>query len=82
MVSTIRRTNLVLLAVLLFAGFALTAEAAPPPVTYQGQLKFNGVPYDGVADFSFALYDRATDGTKLCTYEQYDVDVDNGLFTV
>ena len=80
--QTKRLINLGLTAMLFVFGLALPADAAPPPVTYQGQLKFEGVPYDGLADFSFALYDRLTDGTRLCTYEQYNVEVDNGLFTV
>ena len=78
----VNQRTLVLTLTLLAATLVSPVVAAPPPVTYQGQLKFQSVPYDGPADFYFALYDQETAGTKVCTYEQLAVEVLNGLFTV
>ena len=77
-----RITTVVLTAGLLAVSFALPTNAAAPPITYQGQLKLDGAPYDGLADLTFTLYDRETGGTRLSAVALTDVDVQNGLFTV
>ena len=62
---------------------AVTAEAAPPPFTYQGQLKLEGTPVSGTADFRAEVYGQATGGTALCALNPvYGVDVQDGLFTI
>lgn len=80
--NAIQWTRLALALTPLVASLSLPARAAPLPVTYQGQLKFEGAPYNGLADLSFTLYDRLVGGTPLCTDALTNVEVINGLFTV
>ncbi|MBI4718242.1 MAG: hypothetical protein HY763_10585 [Planctomycetes bacterium] len=63
-----------------------TASAAIPVasvITYQGQLKENGIPANGVYDFEFQLWDSAGGGSALLPLvAKSNVDVQNGLFSV
>ncbi len=58
-----------------------SAFAIGTSFTYQGQLKKNGTPYTGNANFSFLLYTASTGGTLLGTLDQNSVAVAAGLFT-
>lgn len=68
------------------AGSLATAKAAVPvanTVTYQGQLKNNGVPVDGIYDFEFQLFDALNGGLSASgVVAKPNVQVTNGLFTV
>ncbi|MEK7711197.1 MAG: hypothetical protein AAB341_04795 [Planctomycetota bacterium] len=51
--------------------------------SYQGQLKENGLPANGVYDLRFALYNVATGGAAISTTVcSEDVPVTNGLFSI
>lgn len=51
--------------------------------TYQGDLKQAGVPFDGMADFDFALWDADVDGSQIgSTVSLLGETVTEGLFTV
>ncbi len=51
--------------------------------SYQGQLKENGLPANGVYDLLFALYNLATGGAAVsATVCSEDVPVTNGLFSI
>jgi len=63
------------------AGFKAGAEPIGTTFTYQGQLKQNGVPADGAADFAFSLHWEPTGGSQPVTLVN-NVIVSNGLFTV
>lgn len=72
----------VLVAVL---GGVSSARAAPlgTGFTYQGQLKENGVPANGLYDLRFRLYDAVAGGAQVgATLCANDVSVTNGLFSV
>ncbi len=59
-----------------------SAYAIGTSFTYQGQLKKNGLPYTGNANFSFQLYTASAGGTLLGTVNQNSVPVaPGGLFT-
>ena len=52
----------------LFGGFAATymvsgarGETIPPMINYQGRVEVNGIPFDGSAEFKFALTNVAGD---------------------
>lgn len=68
------------------AGSFATAQAAVPvanTLTYQGQLKNNGVPVDGIYDFEFQLFDALNGGLSASgVVAKPNVQVTNGLFTV
>ncbi len=50
--------------------------------TYQGQLKNNGSPVNGLCDFQFGLFDALSAGTQISTTQAVSaVSVANGLFT-
>ena len=88
-------TGLMLLALLIGASGVLAQTAQPPQsptggggpgnadntFSYQGQLKFNGVPYDGICDFQFNLYDAATAGNNKGMTSVPNLAVSRGLFT-
>jgi hypothetical protein len=63
---------------------ASVAQAIPMPTsfTYQGQLKFQGAPADGVADLSFRLWSAQEGGTLAGFIGPVLTDVTNGLFKV
>lgn len=50
-------------------------------ITYQGQLKANGVPVTATLPMTFALYDDAVAGTLLGTVGPANVAISAGLFT-
>ncbi len=64
------------------AAVTLPVDAAESPFTYQGQLKQDGVPVTGSADFEFRLWDAETGGTELANDFLGGVSLNNGLFTV
>jgi hypothetical protein len=57
------------------------ASALTLPFTYQGQLKFNGVPYNGEAAFAFQLFGDEAGGDLIATTELSGIRVVDGLFT-
>ena len=63
------------------AGSDARAEPIGTVFTYQGQLKSNGLPADGAADFAFSLHWEPIGGTEPVTLV-YDVSVASGLFTI
>lgn len=68
-------------AALLVSAHATSALAIGTGFTYQGQLKKNGTPYTGNANFSFQLYTASSGGTLLGTLNQNSIAVAAGLFT-
>ncbi len=61
---------------------ALTAQAAPPTAfTYQGQLKYRGVPANGEARFTFTLWDAEVEGRQVADPADARLVVVNGLFS-
>jgi hypothetical protein len=55
----------------------------PTAFTYQGQLKQQGVPHNGLVDLSFSLWANETRGDRVADPLLLDdVEVINGLFTV
>lgn len=73
----------------LVLGLASTASYAQDAIgtafTYQGQLKQDGLPVTGDADFIFTLWDAAIGGTQVGETVQSEVGghfVNNGLFTI
>jgi hypothetical protein len=60
------------------------AYAVELPFTYQGQLKEDGVPVNGVVYLEFGLWDAPDGGSQIGWgyWTQSGVDVVNGLFTV
>src|SRR5690606_2278002 len=68
------------------------AQEVPPVVSYQGQLLTEGVPYDGLAKFKFAIVDKpsgitvwSNDGTSTNGEEPdtaIDLEVSQGIFSV
>ncbi len=72
-------------AVSLFMAGRLMAGATPlqPVFTYQGQLKENGQPVDGMVDLEFTLGDSPVLGVAVGPpITKLNVEVVNGLFTV
>ncbi|UCE58996.1 MAG: hypothetical protein JSU63_16325 [Phycisphaerales bacterium] len=59
-----------------------TVQAAPLPVTYQGQLKYEGAPANGSFDFMFYLCRGETTCDAIDSQEVLRHGVTNGLFTV
>ena len=81
-----RISTLSLFAILVSVTLTTTALAAAPlgtSVTYQGQLKQDGVPANGNLDMQFRLFDAATLGNQVGNPVTVNgVAVPNGLFTV
>ena len=63
-------------------GFSVRAEPVGTAFTYQGQLKFQGVPMDGKADFYFRLWSAQEGGSLAGSMGPVSTDVTNGLFKV
>jgi hypothetical protein len=69
---------------------AALGEPVGTGFTYQGQLKRGGVPLNGLADFTFTLWDAETLGAQVAPRLTFDghprnlppISVSNGLFTV
>jgi hypothetical protein len=81
-----RRARGTLAALLTAAGVLGCVQASPvlaigTGFTYQGQLKKNGAPYTGSADFTFRLFTASSGGALLGTLNQTGIAVTSGLFT-
>ncbi len=67
-------------------GFALSMAVggvSAEPFVYQGELKVNGQPANGIFDLSFQLLDAPTGGTIIGSqFAAEDVLVEDGLFSV
>ena len=50
--------------------------------TYQGHLKSSNMPYTGLCDFQFGLYDALTGGSEIGTVSLANIPVSEGYFTV
>jgi hypothetical protein len=70
------------LALTMLVASVAQAISMPTSFTYQGQLKFQGVPANGVADLSFRLWDAEEGGVLAGSVGPISVDVTNGLFEV
>jgi len=71
-----------LLAMFVLAFAASASFAQPTAFTYQGQLKSNDSPANGVHDLRFLLFNAAIDGSQVGTTQCVDnVQVVNGAFT-
>jgi len=80
---TINRRWIITLCCLPSVGGVAYAAPLGTAFTYQGQLKLDGQPLNGSADFSFSLWDAAVGGNRLGPPLVYrEVDVVNGLFAV
>lgn len=81
MIPTIGKTWITLGAALLTLSAARAGLPPSSAFSYQGQLRQGGVPFDGVIDLTFTLFDitGAQVGGSLISSE---VDVLNGLFAV
>jgi len=61
----------------------LAASPVGTAFTYQGQLRQNGVPANGLCDLQLSLFDAATPTTQVgSTQTKSNVGVSNGLFTI
>jgi hypothetical protein len=77
------RTLLVGLALLSTINSQLsTALAQSTAFTYQGQLAQSGLPYDGLAEMQFTLFDAPSNGVAVTPIAVASVNVSGGLFTV
>jgi len=75
---TIRRGILMVCLVLA----STSAHARELPITYQGQLKADGVPINGTVDLEVGLWNSDALGTQLALVSLTAVEVVNGLLTV
>lgn len=67
---------------LLALGFAVTVQAIPNLISYQGVLNDqNGLPVTGTVNITFRIYDMDTGGVALWN-ENQSVQVETGLFNV
>lgn len=72
----------------LILGLFLLLPAAPlaaqgVTLSYQGQLKQSGTPYDGLVDLEFRLFDSVSGGTQVGLTRNFsNVPVEEGLFQV
>ncbi|MDO8631651.1 MAG: hypothetical protein Q7R41_14285 [Phycisphaerales bacterium] len=66
-----------------WAGTVVLAAPLGTAITYQGQLKVNGVPLDSTVAMTFQLFDAPTAGLSTSSLLSFPaVSVVNGLFTV
>jgi hypothetical protein len=70
------------LVLVLNLSLSSTEAQVQHPFTFQGMLKDNELPANGVYDFRFILFDAPSGGTQLAVISADDVPVVNGLFTV
>ena len=79
-----KRTTLPLLfTFLLLAAAPATAAPMNHGFTYQGQLQQGGVPVTGTVSLRFSLWDAASVGTQVGTYQSLaNVAVTSGVFSV
>lgn len=74
------RVLVFLLCVLFSSSFSFAQETS---ITYQGQLRSAGVPYTGLAELEFRLFDQLTGGNQIGATEIcLDCPVEDGLFQV
>lgn len=72
-----------LLCCSVIAGAASLGAPAGTTFTYQGQVKIDGLPLEGVADFRISLWnDPVSSLTSPTVQEKLNVNVSNGLFAV
>jgi len=79
------RTHKTILSLSSIAALLLLAAStlANTTITYQGQLKQSGTPYNGTADLEFALFDQLNGGDQVGPVEAHDDwPVSDGLFQV
>ncbi|MBL4590737.1 MAG: hypothetical protein JKY96_02130 [Phycisphaerales bacterium] len=68
-------------AFLMCAAMGLAGFANAEPISYQGQLKDQGVAANGVYDFKFQLFNTEVGGTQLGVEQDApDINVTDGLF--
>jgi len=80
-----RENHKVWWAATLLASLAPSVSALPlsaTAFTYQGQLKYNGIPVTDNCDIELALFDVQLDGVAIATETFFKVEVVDGLFTV
>lgn len=58
-----------------------SSEQANTAFTFQGQLKKNGGPFNGLCSFRFTLFDTVIGGTPIGASTTVDAEVASGLFT-
>lgn len=77
-----QRFALLLLSLsLLFLSSPLAAQGVT--LSYQGQLKQSGTPYNGLVDLEFRLFDSLSGGAQVGLTQNFsDVPVEDGLFQV
>ena len=83
--SILHIARLLVVTAAVSCGGAVHARPTPlgSTITYQGQLRSSGAPYNGTADFTFALFDAASAGTQIgSTLAANAVVVTNGTFMV
>ena len=52
-------------------------------ISYQGEIRHNGTPYDGSCAMKFQLFDAESGGSSVSSEESFSsIDVDDGVFTV
>ena len=79
-----KRTWIGATALVLMTVPAVLCAATPvdESFTYQGRLKYGGLPANDDFDFAFQLYDASSGGTQVgSTIYKYTVAVEQGLFT-
>ena len=78
-----RSATVISLAVLGLVFLLSTAALAASIISYQGQLQWEGQPYDGQADMSFQLFDQSSGGEAISGLLLIDsVSIQGGLFQV
>lgn len=77
-----RLSSLAVLAICLVTVGVNAARGQDSVITYQGQLKSNGEPVDGSANFEFHLFDQQTGGNEVGAPIIQSLLVQDGLFTV
>ena len=79
-----RHVATVTLVLVLTTAAGLAQQPVGTAFTYQGQLKQNGVPVNGEANFIFSLWDAPTGGNLVGQYFEApsDYPIVDGLFTI
>jgi len=77
----------IVLMLTLLPGMVLAQEPAGIPLsagfTYQGRLRIDDVPYNGICDFEVSLWDELSGGTQYGTTQSLlNVPLEEGFFTV
>ncbi|MDT8437899.1 MAG: hypothetical protein RQ729_02680 [Wenzhouxiangellaceae bacterium] len=62
-------------------GLPTLGSAIATPISYQGQLRFQGAPYTGLVDLEFQIFDSSSGGNAIGpVIERADWPVEDGLF--